>query len=84
MKSRKEISDTQLDSIFTKRYKTDRFVWTHPYPLLYLFNLVDIPFEIYPNLFYLSSFEQPVSTMETQSIAGQNVANLIAKRLNKK
>eukprot|EP00834_Sanchytrium_tribonematis_P002739 NODE_91_length_21557_cov_0.766660.p5 type:complete len:433 gc:universal NODE_91_length_21557_cov_0.766660:16355-15057(-) len=39
------------------------------------------PIEIAKNLFYASSFEPILSTMETQSVSGMNLAKLIEKRI---
>lgn len=82
VKSRTELTESILNTLFTKRYETRKFVFPHAYPKLYPSLIKNvIPFELMNNLFYLSPMESPISTMETQTVGAQNVANILIKKL---
>jgi prenylcysteine oxidase/farnesylcysteine lyase len=76
--SRTEMCRTLLEQIFinnTIEHKT----MIKAYPVLSPQKFV--PIVLSDNLFYVNSFESVVSTMETETISGKNVAKLVAKSL---
>ncbi|KAJ3279759.1 hypothetical protein HK104_001179 [Borealophlyctis nickersoniae] len=74
-----------LDEMFVTRGETHRHVWDAPgsYPYLTPKQGADgaeeweAPIQITPGLYYVNAMEGWISTMETQTVAGRNVANLV-------
>ncbi|EEF46080.1 conserved hypothetical protein [Ricinus communis] len=79
--SRKAMSDSLLDSIFSGREETIRINWG-AYPQ-YKAPEVFAPFILDGhNLYYVNAFENAASTMETSAVAAENVARLILSRIS--
>ncbi|XP_065874798.1 farnesylcysteine lyase [Euphorbia lathyris] len=78
--SREALPDSLLDSIFGVRKETIRINWgAYPH---YKAPEVFAPFILDgQHLYYVNAFENAASTMETSSVAAENVARLILSRL---
>ncbi|GFP92827.1 farnesylcysteine lyase [Phtheirospermum japonicum] len=81
--SREPLSDALLDEIFSVRVETIKINWgAYPHyhaPESYA------PFILDGNhLYYVNAFENAASTMETSSVAAENIARLILSRLSGK
>ncbi|XP_028766094.1 farnesylcysteine lyase-like [Neltuma alba] len=77
--SRQPVSDSLLDTIFSVRKETIRINWP-AYPL-YRAPEVFTPFLLDGrHLYYVNTFENAASTMETSAVAAENVARLILSR----
>ncbi|KAL9459637.1 hypothetical protein AB3S75_002942 [Citrus x aurantiifolia] len=77
--SRKPMTDTLLDDIFSVRKETIRINWgAYPH---YKAPEVFAPFILDGrHLYYVNAFENAASTMETSAVAAENVARLILSR----
>lgn len=77
--SRKPMTDTLLDDIFSVRKETIRIDWgAYPH---YKAPEVFAPFILDGrHLYYVNAFENAASTMETSAVAAENVARLILSR----
>ncbi|OMO56038.1 Prenylcysteine lyase [Corchorus olitorius] len=77
--SREPMADALLDSIFSTRQETIRINWgAYPH---YEAPEVFAPFILDgKHLYYVNAFENAASTMETMSVAAENVARLILSR----
>lgn len=73
------LDDALLDSMFSRRADTVRFVW-QAYPVL---NPTPVwpPFRLAPGLYYVNAMESAVSTLETEAIAARNGVNLILREM---
>ncbi|GLT25085.1 hypothetical protein SLA2020_002380 [Shorea laevis] len=77
--SRKPMTDALLDNIFSMRKDTIRIDWG-AYPF-YRAPEVFAPFILDgQHLYYVNTFENAASTMETSAVAAENVARLILSR----
>ncbi|KAJ3053894.1 hypothetical protein HK097_003132 [Rhizophlyctis rosea] len=84
--SPKPISDSVLDDIFSTREQTHRHAWDLPgsYPYLPVRDEEwEVPVEVEAGVYYVNAMESWISTMETETVAGRNVANLIWRRWEK-
>lgn len=77
--SRAQLTEEFLDALFTRRDETLRHIW-RAYPMLEP-SSVWPPFRLAPGLYYANAMESAVSTMETEAMAGCNVALLAASEL---
>ncbi|KAJ1548183.1 hypothetical protein HK096_002390 [Nowakowskiella sp. JEL0078] len=81
--SLQKMKKASLSQIFTEIQFLRRVVWDKPGPYPYL-NVKGKEWkgqiEIADGLYYVNAMEGFLSTMETESVAGRNVANLILKR----
>ncbi|KAL2915004.1 hypothetical protein HK105_205548 [Polyrhizophydium stewartii] len=89
MFSRLPLSEKQLDAMFVSRSQTARHAWERPgsYPLLPPVDDQSWSLKVVVDtdgLYYANSFEGFISTMETETIAGRNVAGLVADRISKR
>lgn len=77
--SRKPMTDTLLDSIFSTRKETIEINWgAYPHydaPEVFAQFILDGQ-----HLYYVNAFENAASTMETSAVAAENVARLILSR----
>lgn len=81
MFSRKPMTDSLLDDIFSTRRETIRIDWP-AYPR-YKAPEVFAPFILDgKHLYYANAFESAASTMETSAVSGENMARLILSRLS--
>jgi len=71
------LDDKTLDLLFLQRKETVRHMWEGAYPRLEP-TKVRPPFVLSDKLYYLNAMESFFSTMESQSLSGQNIANLLA------
>lgn len=74
------IENAILDEMFTVRSQTHRHVWNNPgsYPYLPVRDGTwKVPVEIVDGVYYANAMESWISTMETETVAGRNIANLI-------
>ncbi|WOL17869.1 farnesylcysteine lyase [Canna indica] len=81
MFSRAPLDDSLLDSIFSKRKETIRIDWAaYPHyeaPEVFAPIVLDGA-----HLYYINSFENAASTIETSAVAAENVARLIISRVS--
>ncbi|PKA65067.1 Farnesylcysteine lyase [Apostasia shenzhenica] len=79
--SREPIDDSLLDQIFSSRKETIRIDWpAYPHyeaPEVFAPIILDGK-----HLYYINSFENAASTIETSAVAAENVARLIISRLS--
>ncbi|KAJ3038314.1 hypothetical protein HDV00_000825 [Rhizophlyctis rosea] len=85
--SPRPISETDLNAIFAVREQTHRHAWDLPgsYPYLPVRDESwKVPVEVADGVYYVNAMESWISTMETETVSGRNVANMIWKRLQSK
>lgn len=86
--SNSPLSDKVLADLYLDKSQVYRQDWNHPgsYPKLTPFPIESrrrpLSVEIVPGLFFVNGFERLMSTMETESISGRNIALMIAQRIN--
>ncbi|MDR1082733.1 MAG: FAD-dependent oxidoreductase [Coriobacteriales bacterium] len=77
-----EMTEEELNSIFSTIHDVHRFVWRGAYPVISP-GIDHRPFELSPGLFYACAFETAAGAIEVESVAGYNTAELAAKYLGK-
>ncbi len=82
--SPQHLNDTLLDTLFASRTQTIVQTWkAYPY-LAPKGDNWDAPVELdSQGVYYLNRMEEWISTMETETIAGRNVANLLLSKWEK-
>ncbi|KAJ3321392.1 hypothetical protein HDV06_004377 [Boothiomyces sp. JEL0866] len=81
--SEKPIPESELNALFFKISNIWKQDWIYPgsYPVLRPQNHWNLPTKV-QGLWYINSFEQWVSTMETETIAAKNIAIQISNEIN--
>jgi len=78
--STQELSEKDLDKIFSKRFATKKHEW-FAYPILKK-NLQMPPIKLNENLYYVNAFESAISVMEGEAVSGRNIARLITAKIS--
>ncbi|MDR1808221.1 MAG: NAD(P)-binding protein [Propionibacteriaceae bacterium] len=74
------LSDASLRRLFDERHAVTRFVWKGAYPVLDP-GTEGAPFVLAPGVYYANGLEAAASTAEVATVAGYNVAGLVARQL---
>ncbi|MCP4040003.1 MAG: FAD-dependent oxidoreductase [bacterium] len=77
--SRDPVAESLLDAIFSSRDVVEQIRW-EAYPVLRPSGDLP-PFRLDDGFYWVNAMEFAVSTMETETVAARNVANLVAARL---
>jgi predicted NAD/FAD-binding protein len=75
-----EMTEDELNSIFTTIHDTYRFVWRGAYPVISP-GIDHLPFKLAPGLFYACAFETAAGAIEVESVGAWNTAELTAEYL---